>query len=89
MSDTPKADFRDVIRILAVGTTSYVPVHFILLPILQGWGVSFTVYFYSGVLATGLLAVFLGFLASAPKVQTRDRFGRRTGAAVSRLRDAA
>ena len=44
------------------GTAAYLAVHYLLLPQLVLWGVSFPAYFYIGVLVTGALSVALSYL---------------------------
>lgn len=62
MSGKTEIDLRDIARVLASGTVSYLLVHMFLLPQLVAWGVSFPTYFYIGVLVTGALSVVINLL---------------------------
>ncbi|QXT39143.1 hypothetical protein [Gymnodinialimonas ceratoperidinii] len=58
----------DVIaRVLFTGTSSYLFVHYLLLPQLVRFGVSFPAYFYIGVIATTMLSVVISILTRPKK----------------------
>lgn len=63
MTRKTEIDLRDIARVVASGTASYLAVHVLLLPQLVRWGVGFPTYFYIGVLATGALSVAVSLLA--------------------------
>lgn len=62
MTQKTEVDLRDIARVLLSGTASYLIVHFLLLPQLVHFGVSFPMYFYIGVIATGVLSVAISLV---------------------------
>lgn len=63
MSRKTEVDLREIARVVASGTLSYLVVHLFLLPQLVAWGLSFATYFYIGVLTTGVLSTAISLLA--------------------------
>jgi hypothetical protein len=62
MASRTEIDVKDIARVIFSGTAAYLVVHFIVLPQLVSFGVSFPAYFYIGVGATGFLSVAIGYL---------------------------
>lgn len=77
MSQRSEIDVRDIARVVTSGATSYLLVHFVLLPQLIKMGVSFPAYFYIGVVATAVFSVAISYLVR-PRATVQD--GARDGA---------
>lgn len=73
MTNRTEIDVRDLTRVVFAGTSAYLAVHFVLLPQLVRWGVSFPAYFFVGVIATGALAITLSYVMR-PRAATADMF---------------
>jgi hypothetical protein len=62
MTRKSEIDIVVIAHVLSSGTSAYIFVHYLLLPNLVRFGVSFAAYFYVGVVITGVLAMMISVL---------------------------